>query len=162
MKGHKRYFVLAVIAAVVTFMIIKYLATIGDTEVVSEPGKFVQATAWTDLIVQNLNEEQVALSIDGQNYLVDSDEGYMNADRSIMICIDQITEYFSCAVHVYNGNHVVIEKGTHRIELYTGNSEITVDGEVYELTCNPIRNLSHIFIPLNLFSDYLDYSMEWN
>lgn len=72
---------------------------------------------------------------------------YIDDNHSLMVSSNLITDYFNCAVNLYDDNKLVIERGDDRIEI-TEDSLTEKDGQVY--------------LPAEILEKDLDYNLEWD
>jgi C1A family cysteine protease len=72
---------------------------------------------------------------------------YIDDNHSLMVSSNLVTDYFNCAVNLYDDNKLVIERGDDRIEI-TEDSLTEKDGQVY--------------LPAEILEKDLDYNLEWD
>ena len=117
---------------------------------------------WERVMAKSINQSEIKLKVDGKKIDLKDNRLYMSDRMELMIPYDIVIETFDCARNMYNDKKIVIEKGSSKAILKVGKKELKFNDNNYELKENVIRKDGKIYLPVNLFSQYLGYEYTWN
>lgn len=117
---------------------------------------------WERVMAKSINQSEIKLKVDGKEIDLKDNHLYMSERMELMIPYDIVIETFDCARNMYNNKKIVIEKGSSKAILKAGKKELKFNDNNYELKENVTRKDGKIYLPVNLFSQYLGYEYTWN
>ena len=91
------------------------------------------ADEWKSTISYSVNNSDFTLYIDGIEVNAKKQGIYMDTSMILMIQYKQQRDLCNCAVNLYDGSRLTIEKATVEMELNVGSSEMTVNNTKYVL-----------------------------
>lgn len=118
--------------------------------------------AWNPIIASVVNNNTFTLTVDGKEYSSVKDGMYMNKNRNIMLCVDDVIEAFGCATNYYEGSRVKVEKGLDIISMSLDKNQIVVNGEKAISESKPEIIDDKAYIPINVLCNTLNYTYSWD
>lgn len=105
----------------------------------------------------------LSVKIDGKKVVfADAKPFIQSGSNRTMVPIRFIAENLGCKVDwVSNLKLVSIKKGAKNVQLYIGQPQAWVDGEVQSFDAPPVIKDDRTFVPLRFISEALDADVEW-
>lgn len=161
MKYSKRYIVFGVL--VMAALIFKFnIYTAGSGEIRNFRGANLEAETWNPLIASSVNDNLLSLVIDNKEYTNEEYSFYMDDNLNIMVPVTILRDALNCSAHVYDEEHLLVEKHASEVEFPLGASVAEVNGKKEEIVSPFIRRDDTYYVSLNDLANYLDYSYSWN
>lgn len=117
---------------------------------------------WKQLIATSINHKNISLYIDGVSVNTKRHDIYMDETMTLMIPSDIIRDTFDCAVNLYNGSRLVIERGTNRITMDVQSNEIAINDGVYVLKSRPQFVGEMLYVPMEAIIQGFSYTYTWD
>lgn len=117
---------------------------------------------WNALMANSINHKDIALYIDGVSVNTKKNNIYMDETMTLMIPYTIISETFDCAVNLYSGLNLVIERGTNKISLSVDSNEMNVNDGVYMLKSSPKFIGEKLYVPLEAVIQGFSYTYTWD
>ena len=117
---------------------------------------------WNKVMADQINRKSILLTIDQQPIELDRKSLYFTENMQLMVPTSIVTEAFNCAKNLYNDEKLVIEKGSNKAVLYLGSNELRFNDNDYLLNESVEEKNDEIYVPAQLFTDYLNYNFDWN
>ena len=130
--------------------------------VVAGERAFVRSDGWNQAIVAGINRDNVGLMVGGRNIVFSGGKAYMNENMELMIPESALTEAFSCAVNLYDGERLLLERNTIQLELYAGKLEMRKNGEKIPLTSAPVYQNGELYVPVAAIGEGFGYEYSWS
>lgn len=151
------------IFAGVTAIMIMLAARFATNEYLNKNNKtLVKAARWNALIAEEINNSDIKLYVDGIQYKSDSNGCFVDENMRLMLPKDVVSKAFNCAVNLYNKDRLVIEKGATKAVMYVDDTQIIVNEQQIEAGYSLTQIDEEIYIPLNLLTEYFEYSYQWD
>ena len=117
---------------------------------------------WDWIIAEQVNKNPIIIEVDGTVLSSETGHAYLSRSGEVMIPCEVLREGMRCATRFYDGNRLIAEKNTRKLELVISDSEISSfedDGS----TENPlVRKDGSLFVASSVAANALQYNMEWN
>ena len=160
MKSKLFYFLFA--AFVVLMLFIGY-KNIARAEYISQGYLYKEVPEhWEEAIARSINHKNISLYIDGVSVNTSKYDIYMDVSLTLMIPVNIIRDVFDCAVNLYNGTSLVIERGTDIIKLNVDSHEITINDGVYMIKSAPKNIGETLYVPLEAIIQGFGYTYTWD
>ena len=149
--------ILFVILAVVFFMFSR------QTVQKSMAGENVDSKEnWNQIMAESANHKPIHLKVNNRQVELDENQIYMSENMNLMIPLNIIKDTLNCAENIYYNNRVVIEKGSNIAIMYIGEKRITFNDNEYHLKDKIAKKEGVVYIPATVFSEYFNYTYEWD
>ena len=112
---------------------------------------------WSTAISGYINTLGLSLSVDGEVYTLAFGDFYLTKDGVFMYSQETLEECFGCAVNVYDGEDIVIIKGSVTAETETGSTCAAAGGVEYEINGSPEYTDGCLYIPEDILTLCLGY-----
>lgn len=109
----------------------------------------------------SIDAADIVLVADGREYSTDKNI-YMNDNLVMMISVDIIIDLFDCALNIYNGTDITIQKNSDRFVINIDSGEITYNGESVDTDITLEENENGYFLPVTIFTEWFDYTLDWD
>ncbi len=120
------------------------------------------ADEWKSTISYSVNNSDFTLYIDGIEVNAKKQGIYMDTSMILMIPYKQYRDLFNCAVNLYHGSRLTIEKATVEMELNVGSSEMTVNNTKYVLETALVFKDDTLYVPIDAAVKGLGYTCNWD
>lgn len=120
------------------------------------------ADEWKSTISYSVNNSDFTLYIDGIEVNAKKQGIYMDTSMILMIPYKQYRDLFNCAVNLYDGSRLTIEKATVEMELNVGSSEMTVNNTKYVLETALVFKDDTLYVPIDAAVKGLGYTCNWD
>jgi len=117
---------------------------------------------WKSTIAKSINLKSIDMYIDGNTINTNKTKIYMNDSLTLMVPYDKIRDWFDCAVNLYNGSEIVIERGEVQLKLKCTSDEMLFNEGVYTLSTPVEVTDDNIFVPMDAIIKGLGYTYTWN
>ncbi|MFQ9934366.1 MAG: lectin like domain-containing protein [Lachnospiraceae bacterium] len=117
---------------------------------------------WKEAIAMSINHKNISLYIDGVSVNTNKYNIYMDSSLTLMIPMDIISDVFDCAVNLYNGTTLVIERGVNTIKLTVGSGEIEINDGLYMISSLPQNIGDTLYVPLEAIIQGFEYTYTWD
>ncbi len=160
----KRKILLIVAAAVVFVGVLFALFAFNRNEyIVKAAGVNANASVWHEQIAKDVNSKNIQVLIDGRNIeLSRNEKAYMNSDFVMMIPKDSLKEALDCAVNLYDGEKLIIERGSVRVEANLNSDIVSVNDKTFEIK-NPIEIKDGVvYVSTKILEFAFQYEYVWD
>ena len=117
---------------------------------------------WDWIIAEQVNKNPIIIEVDGTVLSSETGHAYLSRSGEVMIPCEVLREGMRCATRFYDGNRLIAEKNTRKLELVISDSEISSfedDGSIE----NPlVMKDGSLFVASSVAANALQYNMEWN
>lgn len=113
-------------------------------------------------MAKSANQKPINLKVNNRQILLDETQVYMSENMNLMIPVNIVKDTLNCAENIYHNKRVVIEKGSNIAIMYIGEKRITFNDKEYRLEDEIARRNGIVYIPVTVFSDYFNYTYEWD
>lgn len=117
---------------------------------------------WNHVMAKSANQKPINLKVNNRQILLDETQVYMSENMNLMIPVNIVKDTLNCAENIYHNKRVVIEKGSNIAIMYIGEKRITFNDKEYRLEDEIARRNGIVYIPVTVFSDYFNYTYEWD
>lgn len=161
MRYSKRYLIFGLL--VVTALILKFHTFTADgTEINNFRGANLESVTWNPLIASSVNDNLLSIVIDNKEYTNEEYPFYMDDNLNIMMPVTILRDALNCSAHVYEEEHLLVEKHSSEIEMELDASVAKVNGNEENIVSPFTKTNGVYYVSLNDLSNYLDYSYSWN
>ncbi|MCD8119032.1 MAG: lectin like domain-containing protein [Lachnospiraceae bacterium] len=119
-------------------------------------------SVWNRLIAQYVNEQEITLMVGGKTVAFDESAAYMNDSLEIMLPLDIFQDSFDCAVNIYDGTTILIERGDTSAELTVGSTQYRLNSATLTLQTPVVKVNDTIYIPLLAVRTIFSYTYSWD
>lgn len=162
MKYSKRYIVLSLLLAV--FFVSRFQPLNADAGTVGRfRGGSVKSPVWDAMIAAGVNDNSLKAVIDSKLYSGKDYHFFMDEKRSVMVPVTMLRDAMNCAVHVYGGKELLIEKHelSARLRLEEPMADTGEDGE--KRISSPMTKVEGaLYVSLNDVSELMDYKWTFD
>ncbi|MDY5577379.1 MAG: lectin like domain-containing protein [Lachnospiraceae bacterium] len=120
------------------------------------------ADEWKSTISFSVNNSNFFLNVDGVEVNARDRGIYMDTTMVFMIPYKEYRDLFNCAVNLYDGNRLVIEKGNIEIQLKLDSSEIIVNDIKYVMNASVTKKDNMVYVPIDAAVRGLGYTCNWD
>lgn len=117
---------------------------------------------WDWIIAEQVNKNPIVIEVDGTILSAETGHAYLSRSGEVMIPSEVLREGMRCATRFYDGNRLIAEKNTRRLDLVLSSSDtlsLEDDGSIE----NPlVIKGDSLFIAASVAANALQYDMEWN
>lgn len=117
---------------------------------------------WDWIIAEQVNKNPIIIEVDGTVLSSETGHAYLSRSGEVMIPCEVLREGMRCATRFYDGNRLIAEKNTRKLELVISDSEISSfedDGSIE----NPlVMKDGSLFVASSVAANALQYNIEWN
>ena len=117
---------------------------------------------WDWIIAEQVNKNPIIIEVDGTVLSSETGHAYLSRSGEVMIPCEVLREGMRCATRFYDGNRLIAEKNTRKLEVVISDSEISScedDGSIE----NPlVMKDGSLFVASSVAANALQYNMEWN
>ena len=117
---------------------------------------------WNPIIAESINKKDIKLYIDGVEVVKTDADVYMDKSMNIMVPTSIITDKFDCAVCIYSGGYITVERGNNKICMYLNALYYTVNDDSKQLEAAPLEIGNDIYVPLDCIIDTFGYTYNFN
>ncbi len=158
MKKQVWYWMICIIAIVGGFFLFKYL----NKEYLIKSEVVVDNTRWNKLIANELNNNNVKLSVDGVTINSKNKKIYVDDELKMYIALDNITETFNCFCAIYKGKTVKITKGDNVLTMDIGALEYNWNETVIDSELPILEIDKAYYFPVDILAECFHYSYVWD
>ena len=130
--------------------------------VVTNGRGFYRAEGWTEVMVKGINRKTVSLQVGGRNVVFSGGKAYVNENMELMVPESVLSDAFSCAVNLYDGERLLLERNTVRLELYVQKAEMKKNGELVSLSSPPEYRDGELYVPIRDIGEGFGYEYTWS
>lgn len=161
MKSRKIWIIY--ISILIIFVVIFIGINIFSAQSVQKSVEEIQTNSlWDRVMSDTINQKKINLCVDGKDIEYNNEKLYMSENMELMIPLDIVTEIFDCAQNLYDGNKLVIAKGSNKATMHIGRNTLSFNDNDYRLP-EVVKMLEgRIYLPISLFSQYLGYEYRWD
>lgn len=131
-----------------------------NEQIIKNESFAIEKQNWDELVVRHANGEQIGLVVNGKE--IDTDQVFMQKNRELMIPASILGETFNCAVHLYNGTKLVLERYQTTVEFVKDTTDYYVNGEQKATALPMVKIEKEYYLPLNEAAKSLGYDFTWN
>ncbi len=159
----KRKILLIVAAAVVFVGVIFALFAFNRNEyIVKAAGANANASVWHEQISKDVNSKNIQLIIDGKTVEAHRGKVYMNKELVMMIPSDSLKEALDCAVNFYNGEKLIIERGSTIVEMHKASNIVMINDKNVEIK-NAIEIIDGVvYVSADVLTEAFQYDYVWD
>ncbi|NLL93358.1 MAG: cell surface protein [Clostridiales bacterium] len=118
---------------------------------------------WNSAIAKSINSKDIGLYIDGKKIEIKSGKAIMDESMTLMLPSGVITEAFGCAVHLYEGENLLIEKGNVSVSLKIGDVLVNVNESTDLVAVAPLKDdAGVVYVPLDCIIENFGYTYKWD
>lgn len=110
----------------------------------------------------DINQRTIRLKVNKEDATSNQAKFFMSKNMNLMIPLDVVKENLGCAANVYDKHRLVVAKGNTKAITHIGDNKIEVNNGEYSLKDKIIKHDGVIFIPSELFANYLGFSYDWD
>ena len=160
MKRKGYYFFTAFFVIILIFFAKEALA---KTEYINQ-GKRVgtMIDVWSKAISTRINSVPISMYIDGIDTKASKGKVYMDDTMTLMIPSNLLTEAFDCAVNLYNGKEIVIEKGNTTLKINVDEKILYINGAEFKIPVAPVKKGEILYVPLTVIVRGFGYTYTWD
>ena len=116
---------------------------------------------WYEQMAEEINDSPITLEVDGT--MVDPQLGSlrMSQDGQFMIPYGMLPDALSCAVLLYDGNRIVMERGNTHAEMTVGSPELLLGEESQTIAAPPEWENGILYVPLEAVKEVFSYEENW-
>lgn len=161
MRNFKRYMGMLLILAL--GLILKF-NTFGrsNEQIDTFRGAEIKTEIWNPLIAKSVNEKEISLLVDNKVISSKNTGIFMDESLTLMLPVTVLRDSFNCSVHLYDRNHLLIEKRNNEISFVLNEPAVSVNKEEREISSAMIYADGEYYVPADMVSDLLDFSYSWN
>ena len=117
---------------------------------------------WYEQMAEEINDSPITLEVDGT--MVDPQLGSlrMSQDGQFMIPYGMLPDALSCAVLLYDGNRIVMERGNTHAEMTVGSPELLLGEESQTIAAPPEWENGILYVPLEAVTEVFSYEENWD
>lgn len=117
---------------------------------------------WYERMAEEVNESPITLEIDGTS--VDPKLGTLRMAQNgqFMIPYGMLPDAVSCAALLYDGNRLVMERGSTHAEMTVGNPVLLLGEESHTLAAFPEWENGILYVPLQAVTEAFSYEESWD
>lgn len=146
---------------VLVFAIMIIFALTGHSEV---QVKHTEAGSYCDEFLSDLagmnNQKGVSIVVGQETLSFIEAKPFVSDKGCLMFPIDLLTDTFNCSTQVYENGHILIEKGSNAISLYTNSAAANINGQVVELQDKVQLVAEKLYVPLGDIAEYINYNFD--
>lgn len=116
---------------------------------------------WNKVMADAINQKPIAITIDKEK-MKTYNQLYFTEDMQLMLPVSMVTEGFNCAENLYHNKKLVIEKGSNKAVMNLNSTGLKFNGNKYTLDGKIEKKRGEVYVPAQLFTDYLNYDFDWN
>lgn len=120
------------------------------------------ADEWKSTISYSVNNSDFTLYVDGVEVDAKKEGIYMDTSMVLMIPYKEYRDLFHCAVNLYDGGRLTIEKANVEMKLKVDSSEMTVNEAKYILETALVMKDDILYVPIDAAVKGLDYTCNWD
>ena len=117
---------------------------------------------WSKAISQSINSAPIGMYIDGNDTKASKGKVYMDDTMTLMIPSNLLTEAFDCAVNLYNGKEIVIEKGNTTLKINVDEKILYINGAEFRIPVAPVKKGEILYVPLTVIVRGFGYTYTWD
>lgn len=122
----------------------------------------VNLNEWNKTIANSINQTNIIANIDTKQIKSSTNGIFMSDSMTLMIPVEQVRDAFDCAVNVYEGNSILIEKGNNSIRMYENRDVCEVNGENKQMDTEVYTDKQETYIPTDILCDVFQYNYNFN
>ena len=161
MKYMKRYLFFTVLLAII-FTLQFHILDMDTNQVGEFRGAVMAQEVWNPIIAGNVNENEIRLVIDNKEFPGSKYQFFMNDKRDIMVPIEILTEALKCSAHVYQENHLVVEKYVNKLVLSLDNPAAMMDGGSLTMKSPFTKIGGKYYVGINDLAQILGYQVSFD
>lgn len=146
---------------VLIFVITIIFALTGHPEV---QVKHTESGSYCDEFLKDLaemnNQKGVSVVVGQETLSFIEAQPFISDKGCLMFPIELLTDTFNCSTQVYENGHILIEKGSNAISLYTNSAAANVNGQVVELQDKVQLVAEKLYVPLGDIAAYINYDFD--
>lgn len=146
---------------VLVFAIVIIFALTGHSEV---QVKHTESGSYCDEFLRDLadmnNQKGVSIVVGQETLSFIEAKPFVSDKGCLMFPIDLLTDAFNCSTQVYENGHILIEKGSNAISLYTNSAAANINGQVVELQDKVQLVAEKLYVPLGDIAEYINYNFD--
>lgn len=117
---------------------------------------------WNKTIAYSINQTNIIANIDSRQLKSSTSGIFMSDTLTLMIPVEKVRDAFDCAVNIYNGDSILIEKGSNSIRLSEDQDTCEVNGENRKLDTMVYVDKENIYVPTDILCDVFQYQYNFN
>lgn len=161
MHHMKRYVLLAVILGIAC--VFKFNNFGRDYEMVgSFRGAQLESEDWNPLIADSVNQGNLSVLIDNKEYNNRDNGIFMDYNLNLMVPTKILTDGFNCSSHLYDKEHLLVEKRSDEVTFGLNDPVIEVDGKTENLSSPMTEVNGEYYVSISDLSKNLGYSYDWD
>lgn len=120
------------------------------------------ADEWKSTISYSVNNNNFTLYVDGIAVDAKKESIYMNTSMVLMIPYEEYRDLFNCAINLYDGKVLSIEKGNVKISLTVDSNEITINEAKYIMDAALAYKEGILYVPIDAAVRGFGYTCNWD
>lgn len=125
-------------------------------------GADLQQEAWNPLIAKSVNDQSLTIAIDNRVYTNQDTRVYMDGNLNLMIPLDIVRDSFNCSVHLYDEEHLMVEKYSNQLTMNLDEPYVSINEEPEPIVSTLTKVGGRYFVPAEVLSEYLGYTYTWD
>lgn len=117
---------------------------------------------WDWIIAEQVNKNPIVIEVDGTILSAQTGHAYLSRSGEVMIPSEALRDGMRCATRFYDGNRLIAEKNTRRLELVLSNSDVSLSGDDGSIENPLVIKGDSLFVAASVAANALQYDMEWN
>lgn len=161
MKHSRRYIVFALVLAMV-FTLQFHILELDTNQIGKFRGAVLAEEIWNPIIAKDVNDNGIRIVIDNKVYSGKDYNFYMNANRSVMVPVEILTETLKCSASVYNEKQLVVKKYTNYIRMPMDESVARMNGEDVLLKSPFVSYKGEYYVSIEELAKLLGYEVKFD
>jgi len=158
LKKQGLFWIVCVAIIVGGFLTVKYF----NREYLIKSEITVNSERWNKLIANELNINNVKLSVDGVAINNNNKKIYVDENLKMYIPVDIIGETFNCFCGIYKDKNVKIKKGENELDMKIDSNIYTWNGTSVEAQQSIIEIEDMYYYPVDILAECLHYTYVWD
>ena len=160
----KKVFISIIITFICAIAVVLGIGLFKESDYVAKSRSSVEVNqVWRVALASYVNEKKPEVLVDGTTLpQIVMDEVYMSDSLNLMFSENGIRDAFGCAVSLYDGSRLLIEKGNAQATLLLNDPVMEMDGKEIALNEPATRKDDMVYIPAEVVEKGFQYLYNWN
>ena len=161
MRNSKRYIIM--LLALGAVLVLKFSGLGGNMEQVDTfRGASLNTEIWNPMIAESVNEKEISVLVDNRKISSRNTGIFMDENLNLMLPVSALRDSFNCSTHLYEENHLLIEKKNDEIAFLLDEPVVIVNKEKKEISSSMIFLNGEYYVPAGTVSGLLNFSYRWD
>lgn len=144
-------------------LVLKFSGLGGNMEQVDTfRGASLNTEIWNPMIAESVNEKEISVLVDNRKISSRNTGIFMDENLNLMLPVSTLRDSFNCSTHLYEENHLLIEKKNDEIAFLLDEPVVIVNKEKKEISSSMIFLNGEYYVPADTVSGLLNFSYSWD